>query len=38
MGKCCSVTPLTKNIDNVNELDKIIIISHSFMKNKLKEN
>ena len=37
MGICCSVTQPTRKFDNENELDKIIIISHSFMKNKLTE-
>ena len=37
MGICCSQLPNSKNIDNDNELDKIIILSYAFMKNKLSE-
>ena len=37
MGKCCSVTQTQRNIDNVHEFDKIIILSHEFMKDKLSE-
>lgn len=38
MGVCCSVIESTRNIDIESELDKIIIISHSYMKNKITEN
>ena len=34
MGMCNSVIPQTRNIDIIHELDKNIIIAHSFMKNK----
>ena len=37
MGKCCSVTQIPRNIDNLHEFDKIIILSHEFMKDKLSE-
>ena len=37
MGICCSVMESTRNIDNESELDKIIIISHTYMKNKITE-
>ena len=37
MGICCSQLPNIKNIDNDNELDKIIILSYTFMKNKISE-
>ena len=40
MGVCCSVISKERIIDtkiNDNELDKIIIISYSFMKNKITE-
>ena len=37
MGICCSQLPNSKNIDNDSELDKIIILSYAFMKNKLSE-
>ena len=37
MGICYSVIPQTLNIDNLHELDKNIILAHSFMKNKLNE-
>lgn len=35
MGMCNSVMPQTRNIDIIHELDKNIILVHSFMKNKL---
>ena len=35
MGICCSVSQSTRNIDIESDLDKIIIISHTYMKNKL---
>lgn len=35
MGMCNSVLPQTRNIDIIHELDKNIILAHSFMKNKL---
>ena len=38
MGICCSVIEQSGNIDIESELDKIIIISHTFMKNKITEN
>ena len=38
MGICCSVMESTGNIDNESEVDKIIVISHAFMKNKITEN
>ena len=34
MGMCNSVIPQTRNIDIIHELDKNIILAHSFMKNK----
>jgi len=34
MGMCNSVIPQTRNIDSIHELDKNIILAHSFMKNK----
>lgn len=34
MGMCNSVIPQTRNIDSLHELDKNIILAHSFMKNK----
>lgn len=34
MGMCNSVIPQTRNIDSIQELDKNIILAHSFMKNK----
>lgn len=33
MGMCNSVIPQTRNIDIIHELDKKIILAHSFMKN-----
>ena len=38
MGVCCSELTNIRNFDNENELDKIIIISNAFMKNKISEN
>ena len=35
MGLCCSASQSTRNIDIESDLDKIIIISHTYMKNKL---
>ena len=37
MGICCSAFQSSRNIDNVHDLDKIIILSHAFMKDKLNE-
>ena len=34
MGMCNSVIPQARNIDIIHELDKNIILAHSFMKNK----
>ena len=37
MGVCCSEMQTPRNIDNVHEFDKIIILSHAFMKDKINE-
>ena len=37
MGVCCSEMQTPRNIDNVHEFDKIIILSHALMKDKINE-